>query len=84
LVYESRPDNVIAARIYAAVQERIAELRERVPQLRDADLLGILAFLQRLELQKNNGRPKGRAFIHFLRQYFPSEPPSEEPSLIVP
>lgn len=36
--------------------------------IRDADVLGALVFLQRLELRLNNGRKRGRAFLDFLRQ----------------
>jgi hypothetical protein len=49
--------------------------------IRDVDVLGILVFLHRMELQHNNGRAKGRAFIDFLRQYFPQKP-SEESVLV--
>ena len=31
-------------------------------ETRDADVLGLLVFLQRLEFDRNNGR-KGRAFV---------------------
>ena len=34
---------------------------------RDADLLGLLVFLERLELDRDNGRPRGRAFLDVLR-----------------
>jgi hypothetical protein len=76
LYYESRPDNVLAARLQRDVQQSIEDLRKHASEagatIRDADLLGVLAFLQRLEIQHNNGRPKGRAFIHFLQQFFPA------------
>jgi hypothetical protein len=49
--------------------------------IRDVDVLGILVFLHRMELQHNNGRKKGRAFIDFLRAYFPQKP-AAEPSLL--
>jgi hypothetical protein len=75
LYFESQPANVLAARIQSDVQERIADLSRRATEagasIRDADILGVLAFLQRLEIQHNNHRPKGRAFIHFLQQFFP-------------
>jgi hypothetical protein len=45
-------------------------------QLRDVDVLATLVFLQRLELQHNNGRLRGRAFFDFLRTYFPEPAPS--------
>jgi hypothetical protein len=89
LVYEARPDNPIAGRIQSAVQERIGYIDETLKRnnstLRDSDVLGILVFLQRLELQKNNQRAKSRAFIDFLREFFPPEAPKEtESSLILP
>ena len=90
LVYEVRPDNPIAARIQSAIRDRIRELEQRLAQhdanLRDSDILGVLVFLQRLEIQKNNGRQRGRAFIDFLREFFPPERPKEEAqsSLILP
>ncbi len=87
LVYEMRPDNPIAARIQAATRDRIREIEELLRQnestLRDSDVLGVLAFLQRLEIQKNNRRPKSRAFIDFLREFFPPEPAKQESSLII-
>lgn len=75
LIAEARPDNILASKIYRAVQDTVAETSERLAQhqhtLRDADVLGVLAFLQRMEIQHNNGRSKGRAFIDFLRGFFP-------------
>jgi hypothetical protein len=45
--------------------------------IRDSEVLGVLVFLQRLELQNNNGRRRGRAFLDMLRGFFPAttEPP---------
>ena len=90
LYYDSRPTNPIAAAIYAHVQEEIQQLRKRQGEnagmhtIRDADILGICAFLQRMELQQNNGRRLGRAFIDFLRLHFPqTAPPEAAPSLIL-
>ena len=78
LVYETRPENPLASRVYSAVQDTLEDFRrhlaENAGSLRDADVLGILAFLQRLEIQHNNGRLKGRAFIDFLRQFFSTPP----------
>jgi hypothetical protein len=83
LVYEARPDNRIAARIHSAVQDALREMTARLAEhsqtIRDSDTLGILAFLQRLEIQHNNGRPKGRAFIDFLTAFFPPSPQSPQP-----
>jgi predicted component of viral defense system (DUF524 family) len=87
LYYESRPDNVLAARLQAAVQNDLDEIRKRAAEtavsIRDADVLGVLAFLQRLEIQHNNGRPKGRAFIQFLHGFFPEAEAGDGQGLIV-
>ena len=56
-------------------------------QTRDADILGVLVFLQRLELDNNNGRKRGRAYLDFLSTFFPEQPAESTPatsSLIVP
>ncbi|MBI1898759.1 MAG: hypothetical protein HYS04_19825 [Acidobacteria bacterium] len=77
LIYESLPSNPLAAHVFRRVQAAAGEIREEVARgsgvhsIRDADVLGVLVFLERLELQHNNGRRKGRAFIDFLRQFFP-------------
>lgn len=76
LIYESRPVNPYAASIYGKIQEAFDEYRKGIAQrvgiatVRDAELLGILAFLQRLEVTHNNGRRRGRAFVDFLRGQF--------------
>lgn len=77
LYYESRPENTIAAGVFSAIQDAVAEYRQSVLKrsglqtVRDADVLGILVFLQRMEIQQDNGRRLGRAFIDFLRVHFP-------------
>ncbi len=80
LIYETKSPNPYAAAIQAAMQQSIEELRAEMAKetgmhsLRDAEILGALVFLQRLELQHNNGRRRGRAFTDFLRGFFPAEP----------
>jgi len=79
IYYDSRPDNTLAAAIYARVQEGVQQFRQAESQqlgmakTRDADVLGVLVFLQRVELDRNNGRPRGRAFLDFLRGYYAAE-----------
>src|SRR5712692_5433584 len=78
LIYETRSQNPYAAAIQQALQQSVEALRKQMAEesgmqrLRDADVLGTLVFLQRLELQHNNGRRRGRAFFDFLRTYFPA------------
>jgi hypothetical protein len=91
--YESVPPNPLAAAIYHGVQNALASYREREQQelgmsrTRDADILGILAFLQRVELDRNNGRRRGRAFLDSLRAFYSERDNSPAPapsSLILP
>jgi hypothetical protein len=72
LYYESRPANPIAAAIFDAVQESVAELRaienERgVHKLTNTQILTVLVFLQQMEFAFNNGRKLGRCFLGNLR-----------------
>lgn len=92
LYYETRPENPIAASIQAHMQEDIQQFRKQLAEqtgmrrVSDTDILGILAFLQRLEIQHNNGRRLGRAFLDFLRGQFPEpgEPaPGQQAPLLV-
>jgi hypothetical protein len=82
LIYETRPQNPYAAGIQERLTKSIEELRKNMAEevgiatLRDADVLATLVFLQRLEIQHNNGRRRGRAFFDFLRTYFPEPEPS--------
>src|SRR3984893_5684145 len=91
--YETLPTNPIAANICRIVQSGLAEFRKQesersgMTQTRDADVLGVLVFLQRLELDNNNGRKRGRAYLDFLSTFFPEQPAESTPttsSLIVP
>jgi hypothetical protein len=74
LYYESKPANPLAARICELMQKGLEEFRKSsaerlgVATIRDADILGVLVFFQHLELQLNNGRRRGRAFLDFLLQ----------------
>jgi len=81
LYYESLPENPLARAIHLRVQDEVSGYREEkaratgMQQTRDSQVLGVLAFLERLELSHNNGRRRGRAFIGFLREYFAPAPP---------
>jgi hypothetical protein len=91
--YESVPPNPLAASIYRAVQNAVAEYRNREQQqlgmsrTRDSDIFGLLVFLQRIELDRNNGRRRGRAFLDSLRAFYDgaaAEEPASSSSLILP
>jgi hypothetical protein len=91
LVYETRPDNSIAANIYRMMHDTIEEGRRELPKetgtsIRDTEIFSALLLLQRLEYRFDNGRKRGRAYIGHL-QRFARAPASdldiESPSLIL-
>jgi hypothetical protein len=93
IYYETLPANPLAARVCRAVRDGIEAFRKHetevtgISKTRDADVLGLLVFLQRFELDRNNGRPRGRAFIDSLVTLYAAEPaaePTESSSLILP
>ena len=93
VLYESLPPNPLAANIYRGLQNAVAQFRQDeqrrlgLSRTRDADVLGILAFLQRLEMDWNNGRRRGRAFMDALRRFYSAVSDSAPPtasSLILP
>lgn len=91
--YETVPPNPLAANVYRAIQAAAADFRrierERlgISRTRDADVLRLLAFLQRVEFDRNNGRRRGRAFLDGLRGLYGESPEGSGPapsSLILP
>jgi hypothetical protein len=87
------PPNPLAANIYRSVQSAVAEYRTGEQQqlgmsrTRDADVFGLLVFLQRVEFDRNNGRRRGRACVDSLRAFYadPEAPPdASSSSLLLP
>lgn len=74
LYYETRPANLIAVAVMERIQKSVEDFRQALAKqsgmetLRDADLLGVLVFLESVEYQLDNGRKRGRAFLDMLRQ----------------
>jgi hypothetical protein len=87
--YETVPDNALALRVFRIVQEDIAGFRREerqgraIASIRDADILRALVFFARLELDRNNGRPRGRAFVGLLRELSPVPADSDARSRLV-
>lgn len=83
LIYDTRPNNPYAAAIYTKMREAMERLAAEVQQqtglhsLRDADVLGVLVFLQNLAIQHDNRRRRGRRYLDFLGAYFPANPAAE-------
>lgn len=89
LIYETRPANPLAAAVQQLFEQRMQGWRQQVAQetgmnmIRDTDVLGAVVFLQRLEIQHNNGRRRGRAFLDLLRGFLPPPPAAEASNLVV-
>jgi len=83
LIYETRPPNPYAVDLQEALKSTIEDLRKRIEEespthsVKDSDLMGTLIFLQRLGLQYDNGRRRGRVFYDFMMDHFPAASPSE-------
>lgn len=81
LVYEQKPANPLAAKVGDSVQDAVRQIRGHLEPhgetIRDADILGILVFLQNTALQLDNGRLRGRPFISFLTGFLP---PPDDPA----
>jgi hypothetical protein len=77
--YQDRPANPLAARIFDAIQDSIAQYRELererlgMTKTKDSDCLGLLVFLQYFAWNGDNGRRKCRAFLDELRAFHPPE-----------
>ena len=89
LYYQTRPNNPLAGAVQQRMQDGLEQYRRELAErsgvntVRDKDFLGVLAFLQRLELQHNNGRPRSRAYLDFLRSEILSNQPDDTSPLIV-
>lgn len=74
IVYEPRPVNPFAARIFDHVQDSINQFRKEGgsvgQRLRDSEALAMLVLFVRLSWDYNNGRPKGRPFLDLINSQF--------------
>ena len=86
LQYETRPENRLALGLYSAMQQAVAAFRggeaERLDmrRTRDSEVLALLVFIQHFEFGTNNGRPRGRACLDALREYYGVPPRAAPPS----
>ena len=78
LYYETVPENPLAARLARTLLESVEEFHALekeelgMSHTKDSSILAVLVFLQHFALDRNNGRRKGRAFLHALREIQPS------------
>ena len=93
LYYETRPSNLIAAAIQGRIRKSIEDFQQALAKrsgmetLRDADVLGVLVFLESVEYQVDNGRQRGRAFLDMLRAQSAAaapDAPASGASLVLP
>ncbi|HEV2426556.1 MAG TPA: hypothetical protein VGZ29_17160 [Terriglobia bacterium] len=76
IYYEKPLDDRVRHELYAHLKEAIANYRKEeaarsaVSSLRDGTVRDALIFMTQLGATRTNGRPKGRAFLDFLRSQF--------------
>lgn len=89
LVYETRPENMVALAVQRSFSASLADYqklraeRESLTSLRNSEVLAILVFLHRIGQQNRNGRPRGRMFLDLLRQMTPDTRVQERESSII-
>ena len=92
LVYENPPAYHIQRGLYEAVKTGIEEYKKgdrgkmvvaSFRNIRNGEICDILVFLTQLGTLRSNGRPKGRAYLDFLRTQFRPETFSKSTSDIV-
>jgi exoribonuclease R len=77
VIYEALPANPLAANLHRAAQQGAAEFRRRethqrgISKTHDSDVLRVLVFFERLALDFDNRRPRGRAFLDMMRSLQP-------------
>lgn len=89
LYYEKPPDFRVQRELYEALKAAIEEFKKRLAQqpgggaMRDSEIRDTLIFLSQLGTTRTNGRPKGRAFLDFMRAQFKPEEFAKPASNIV-
>ena len=97
IYYDSVPEGGPAAGVFREIKAFLEEIEKQAHQqgvvapgftaIKDGDVIRALVFLFRLATVHHNHRPRGRAFLSFLRQTFPeaaAAPAREESRLIIP
>lgn len=89
IYYEKPPEFRLQRELYEKLKATIDEYKKSEAQqmnsasVRDGDVRDALIFLTQLGATRANGRPKGRAYLDFLRTQFKSEELSKPASHIV-
>jgi hypothetical protein len=90
LYYEQPPAGSLARGLYDALKAGIEDFQKtetrgaKISPVRDSEIRDALIFLTQLGSTRANGRPKGRAYLDFLRSQFrPEEFAKPESNIIV-
>ncbi len=96
IIYEPAVVNPIAVDMYTAVKARIEDITKRILEADPSKPLpehvvpGVVTFLQRVGFGLNNGRPRCKAFLVFLSQFYvdmkqaeAEEASDDEPTVIL-
>ena len=89
ILYEKAPDFRVQRELYDALKLAIDEFQKRAAQqagmtsVRESEVRDALIFLTQLGATRANGRPKGRAYLDFMRAQFKPEEFAKPSSNIV-
>lgn len=89
IYYEKAPEYRLRRELYGRLKATIEEYKKSATQqlgaqsVRDGEIRDALIFLTQLGATRSNGRPKGRAYLDFLRTQFKSEELTKPASNIV-
>ena len=89
LYYEKPPDYLYRRELYSALKEALEKYKQMETQrhglatTRDGEIRDALTFLTQLGATRENGRPKGRAFLDLIRAQLGPETSAKPASNIV-
>ena len=89
LYYERPPDYALQRELYEALKAALEEFKKReqnkvgVTSTRESEIRDALVLLTQVGATRTNGRPKGRAFLDFLRSHFLPEEIGKPESKII-
>jgi len=89
LYYEKPPDYLYRRELYSALKEALEKYKQMETQrlglatTRDGEIRDALTFLTQLGATRENGRPKGRAFLDLIRAQIGPESSAKPASNIV-
>jgi len=89
LVYETKAADRVPAEVQQFFEKSLADFQKRRESeeghspYRNAEIIGALVFLERSAFTQRNGRPRGRAFIDFVRTRLNVPIPQQSTGLLV-